>query len=72
MVCLLYLSYKTMNRICYRLSPLSVPADLFIDEEGSALSVGSYPLGVDKNGIKYSGAISTYEEIPEYPLRKLG
>lgn len=56
------LSYKTMNRICYRFIASPYRPDLFIDEEGAPYPSDRIRSVLDKNGIKYSGAISTYEE----------
>lgn len=56
------LSYKTMNRICYRFIASPYRSDLFIDEEGAPYPSDRIRSVLDKNGIKYSGAISTYEE----------
>ena len=51
-----------MNRICYRFIASPYRPDLFIDEEGVPYSSDSVRSVLDKNGIKYSKAISTYEE----------
>lgn len=55
-------SYKTMNRICYRFISSPYRPDLFIDENGAPYSSDRIRSVLDKNGVKYSGAISTYEE----------
>ena len=60
--CFTVFSYKTMNRICYRFIASPYRPDLFIDEEGVPYSSDSVRSVLDKNGIKYSKAISTYEE----------
>ena len=39
------LSYKTMNRICYRFIASPYRPELFIDEEGACLLYTSPPLG---------------------------
>ena len=49
------LSYKTMNRICYRFIASPYRPDLFIDEEGAPYPSDRIRSVLDKNGIKYSG-----------------
>ena len=56
------MSYKTMNRICYRFIASLYRPDLFIDAEGAPYTADRIRSVLDKQGIRYSGAISTYEE----------
>ena len=56
------MSYKTMNRICYRFIASPYRSDLFIDAEGVPYTADRIRSVLDKQRIRYSGAISTYEE----------
>lgn len=56
------MSYKTMNRICYRFIASPYRPDLFIDADGAPYTADRIRSVLDKRGIRYSGAISTYEE----------
>lgn len=60
--CFTIFSYKTMNRICYRFIASPYRSDLFIDAEGVPYPSDRIRSVLDKNGIEYSSAISTYEE----------
>ena len=60
--CFTIFSYKTMNRICYRFIASPYRSDLFIDAEGMPYPSDRIRSVLDKNGIEYSSAISTYEE----------
>ena len=56
------LSYKTMNRICYRFIASPYRPDLLSTRRERLIRRIVSARCLDKNGIKYSGAISTYEE----------
>ena len=56
------LSYKTMNRICFRFIASPYRPELFIDENGEPYTSDRIRSVLDKYGVSYSGAISTYEE----------
>lgn len=56
------MSYKTMNRICYRFIASPYRLALFIDADGAPYAADRIRSVLDKQGIRYSGAISTYEE----------
>lgn len=60
--CFTIFSYKTMNRICYRFIASPYRSDLFIDAEGMPYPSDRIRSVLDKNGVEYSSAISTYEE----------
>ena len=56
------MSYKTMNRVCYRFIASPYRPDLFIDADGAPYAADRIRTVLDKQGIRYSGAIATYEE----------